>query len=164
MSNSSAWLADPARLVLAAPLVFGIHVCEEAPGFVRWFNELVYRGIDQELFLSVNVAAFLVTLLVTAAAATARTKGSALAALAWLGFLMFANAVFHITGTLAHGRYAPGTVTAAVLYLPYFPPFARAVGRRWGVGLGAEAAITLLAGAPMFIHGYLIVFRHSRLF
>jgi len=33
-----------------------------------------------------------------------------------------------------------------------------------GAGAGAEEAIAPLAGAPMFIHGYLIVFRHSRLF
>jgi hypothetical protein len=34
--------SDPSRIVLLAPLVFGVHVLEEAPGFVRWFNFIVF--------------------------------------------------------------------------------------------------------------------------
>jgi hypothetical protein len=51
-------------LVLVAPLLFILHVVEEAPGFVAWFNGLVPRGITQELFLAVNTGALLITLAV----------------------------------------------------------------------------------------------------
>jgi hypothetical protein len=39
-------LDDPARLLLLAPLVFVLHVGEEAPGFVAWFNRLVDPDIS----------------------------------------------------------------------------------------------------------------------
>ncbi len=100
--------ADPTRMILLAPVIFIAHVCEEAPGFVNWFNSLVRQGITQPLFLGVNVVALLVTLALTALAAWERNLGSMLAVLAWLGFLMFANAIFHLTGTLVHGRYSQG--------------------------------------------------------
>ena len=151
-------------MVLLAPVVFAIHVLEESPGFVNWFNSLVARGITQDLFLTVNVTAFVITTLLAALAAATAERALMIATLAWLAFLMFANAVFHIVATVVHQRYCPGVVTATLLYLPYFLWLAALVRKRFAVGLPALVPLVLLAGIPMYAHGYLIVFRGSRLF
>ena len=77
---------------------------------------------------------------------------------------MLANGLFHIVGTVALGRYCPGVVTATLLYLPFSVLFLRAIVRELGVQSLAVGFVAVLAGAPMYIHGYLIVFRGSRLF
>jgi Protein of unknown function with HXXEE motif len=165
VASMSRWSrADPSRIVLLAPLLFGVHVLEEAPGFVRWFNSLVQRGISWDLFLAVNVMAFLITLLVAGVAATAPSRVAMLVAVGWLGFLMFANAVLHLAGTAMHGRYSPGVVTATLLYLPYFGWLTSLVHRRYNIALPTLFTTTVVAGLPMFVHGYLILFRGSRLF
>src|SRR5262249_33696424 len=50
------------RLAFSLPVIFLLHVAEEAPRFVAWFNSLVARGITQPLFLTVNTVAFVITL------------------------------------------------------------------------------------------------------
>lgn len=151
-------------LALLAPIVFVIHVLEEAPTFVPWFNGLVEPDISEPLFLTVNGVAFVVTVILAAALAVTREPAVAVADLAWLGFLMFANALFHLTATVAHHRYAPGVVTAAFLYLPYFALLFAVVLRRLRVSWGVALLATVLGALPMAAHGYLIVFRGSRLF
>src|SRR5215472_6964236 len=96
---------DPAKVILLAPLVFPLHVLEESSGFVSWFNSLVARGISQELFLTVNLVAFVITVVVALTARADRHAGSLMAALAWLSFLMLANAIFHLTATVVRARY-----------------------------------------------------------
>ena len=152
------------RLALALPLVFVVHVLEEWPGFVAWFNSLVTPGITRELFLSVNLAAFTITLVVSALAASSREPIAGLVAVAWVGFLMLANGVFHLVGTLVHARYSPGVVSGTLLYLPLSFLVLRAASRELGLSGRVTAAVALLGGVPMYVHGYLIVFRGSRLF
>jgi hypothetical protein len=141
-----------------------VHVIEEAPGFVAWFNSLVTPRISQRSFLSVNGTALVITVLVAIVVATAHEPVSGLFGAAWVGFLMLANGLFHIVGTVALGRYCPGVVTATLLYLPLSLLFLRAVVRELGVPSLGVGLVALLGGAPMYIHGYLIVFRGSRLF
>ena len=159
-----AFFHDPAKAALLAPAIFVVHACEEAPGFVAWFNHLVPGGISQELFLTVNMTAFAITLLIALLTAGIGGRALLLLAVAWLSFLMFANAVFHLTGTVVHRQYAPGTVSATVLYLPYFGWFVSLIRSRCSVSAISLASITVLAGLPMYVHGYLIVFAGSRLF
>jgi hypothetical protein len=152
------------KLVLLAPFIFILHVLEEAPGFVAWFNSLVPRGITQSLFLTVNAVALTVTVAIALFVAASPDKVSGLVLAAWVGFLMLANGVLHIVGTIAHARYCPGVVTGTLLYLPYGVLLLRKTVRdlelRPGVVLGTAA----LGGVPMLVHGYLIVFQASRLF
>jgi hypothetical protein len=152
------------RLSIALPVVFAFHVFEEAPGFVSWFNSLVTPNISQRLFLLVNAAAFAITLLVALTVVVSPHPASGLLGVAWVGFLMLANGLFHIVATVVHGRYCPGAVTGALLYLPVSALFIGAVVRDLGVPPLAAAAVALLGGVPMYVHGYLIVFRGSRLF
>lgn len=146
------------------PVVFIVHVIEEAPRFVAWFNSLVTPGISQRLFLSVNGAALLITVIVAFVVATVREPVPGLIGTAWVGFLFLANGVFHIVGTVALGRYCPGVVTGTLFYLPFSFLFLRAVVRELGAPAVAVGVAALLGGGPMFLHGYLIVFRGSRLF
>jgi hypothetical protein len=151
-------------MVLVAPLVFVVHVFEEAPGFVAWFNSLVPRGITQNLFLAVNAVALTMTVLIALLVAAAPGPASGLVLAAWVGFLMLANGLFHLIGTVAHGRYCPGVVTGTLLYLPYGVLLLRGIVRESGLHAGAVLGAATLGAVPMLAHGYLIVFRASRLF
>ncbi|HWM91230.1 MAG TPA: HXXEE domain-containing protein [Thermoanaerobaculia bacterium] len=153
-----------AGLALLAPVVFVIHVIEEGPRFVPWFNSLVEPDISEPLFLTVNGVAFLITVALASALAATREPAIAVVDLAWLGFLMFANGLFHLTATVVHHRYSPGSITAACLYLPYFALLFTVVLRRLRVSWGVALLATVLGALPMAAHGYLIVFRGSRLF
>jgi Protein of unknown function with HXXEE motif len=153
-----------ARVALLAPVVFAIHVLEEAPGFVPWFNSLVKPPITQGAFVSVNLGAAVITLLLVAVVAGAPQPLPATVLLAWLALLMGANGLFHIVATAVHGRYSPGVVTAAGLYLPYFVWYFSLVVRRLRVPIPAAAVASIVGALPMLVHGYLIVFRGSRLF
>lgn len=152
------------RLAFALPVIFVLHVAEEAPGFVSWFNSLVLRHISQQLFLAVNLTAFVITVLLSLFVAAAPDRSTALLAVAWVGFLMFANGLFHAVATVAHGRYCPGVLTGVVLYLPFSCLFVRAVVKQLRVPVNLVISVMLAGGIPMFIHGFLIVFRGDRLF
>jgi len=83
---------------------------------------------------------------------------------AWVSFLMLANGLVHVVGILTHRRYSPGVITGCFLYLPLSILFMRAVARECAVSCRMVLLAALIGGVPMFIHGYLIVFRGSRLF
>jgi Protein of unknown function with HXXEE motif len=152
------------RLALLAPVIFILHVVEEAPGFVEWFNSLVEPDITGASFLTVNGTAFVITVILSGALAASREPAVAVADLAWLGFLMLANGLLHLTATVVHQRYSPGTLTAAALYLPYFAVLFAAVRSRLRVSAATALVATVLGALPMAVHGYLIIFRGSRLF
>jgi hypothetical protein len=152
------------RALMLAPPVFVIHFLEESPGFVEWFNAHVARGITPSLFWTVNITALVITLAVAAFEWLSRSGLSLTAALVWLGFLMLANAVFHVAGSLVDGRYVPGLATAVLLYLPYYFWLSVMAVKSGRVRVAALAACALLGALPMLAHGYLILFRGSRLF
>jgi len=152
------------KIVLIAPFVFILHVLEEAPGFVAWFNSLVPRGITQSSFLTVNAVALTITILITLLVAASPHPASGLVLAAWVGFLMLANGLLHLVGTIAHGRYCPGVVSGTLLYLPYGVLLLRKIVRDLELHPGVVLGIAALGAVPMLVHGYLIVFRASRLF
>lgn len=152
------------KLALFAPLVFILHVLEELPSFVTWFNSLVPRGINQGLFLTVNGVALAITVALTLLVAASPDPVSGLLLAAWVGFLFIANGLLHLVGTIAHERYSPGVVTGAILYLPYGVLLLQRIVRDLALKPGVVIGIATLGGIPMLVHGYLIVFRGSRLF
>jgi hypothetical protein len=150
-------------LILLAPLIYAAHILEEAPGYMRWVNSIVDHPFpDQGHFFAGNLPSIAITALIAVAAAITLNRAILLVMLAWLGYFMFANAIFHIVATMALRRYSPGTITAAVLYLPYFAWFF--VYMRTRVPGWLAAAVTLIFGTPMLIQGYMIVFRGARWF
>jgi uncharacterized membrane protein len=77
---------------------------------------------------------------------------------------MLANAIVHIAGGLVDWQYVPGLVTAIILYIPYYLwLFVKAL-KSERVNPAGLCAAAVLGSIPMLIHGYLIVFRGSRLF
>ena len=156
--NRIRWVA------LIAPIIFALHVAEEAPGFVEWFNSLVARGISQSLFLSVNATAFIITIILSGMLAVSRERIVATLMLAWLSFLMLTNAIFHLTATVVHDKYCPGVITGTILYLPYFAWFFWVVVRHLRIHVFVAVGAALAGSVLMAIHGYLIVFRGDRLF
>lgn len=157
-------ITDVSRALLLAPFIFIAHFLEESPGFVEWFNAHVTRGITSGLFWRVNISALVITLIVVGIEWFSRSAFSLTLALAWLSCLMMANALFHIAGGVVDRRYVPGLATAILLYIPYyFWLFIKAVkSKRVKVMVLVVAAV--LGALPMLIHGYLILFRGSRLF
>lgn len=147
-----------------APLVFVLHFLEEAPTFVEWFNAHVSRGITSELFWTVNLSALVITLTLVLVEWVSRSGLSLSLILFWLTFLMPANAILHGAGALVDGQYVPGLVTAVFLYLPYYSWLITAAVRSGRVRIPGLIVGATLASLPMLIHGYLIIFRGSRLF
>jgi len=152
------------QALLAAPAVFVCHFLEEAPGFVEWFNSHVARGISSGLFWRVNLTALVVTLILVALYWFTRSRIILVVSVAWLSFLMFANALFHLTGSVVDRGYVPGLMTAVLLYLPYCAILATYIVRNGLLGKVALTVVVLLGSTPMLIHGYLILFLGSRLF
>jgi hypothetical protein len=153
-----------ARLILPAPFIFVFHVIEEAPGFVAWFNAHVERGIIAQSFWNVNLTAGMITLLVVGITWLLPSPPSLLIGVAWLSLLMFANGLFHIVATVVDRAYAPGVVTAAVLYLPYFSWVIVKLVRGRLLGWQFILLAAIIGALTMLIHGYRIVFLGSRLF
>jgi len=152
------------RALLLAPFIFICHFLEESPGFVEWFNGHVARGITSELFWTVNVSALFITLALVCLEWFSRSAISLIPAVAWLSFLMMANAIFHVVGGAVDKQYVPGLVTALLLYVPYYSWFFIKALRSGRVKTFALVAAAVLGSLPMLIHGYLILFRGSRLF
>jgi hypothetical protein len=152
------------RALLLAPIIFICHFLEESPGFVDWFNARVARGITPGLFWRVNITALVITVVVVGVEWLSRSTSSLTVVMAWLGFLMFTNALLHVAGALVDKQYVPGLVTAIVLYVPYYSwLFVRTLESE-RVNASVLLAATVLGSIPMAVHGYLIVFRGSRLF
>ena len=152
------------RAILLAPFIFVCHFLEEAPTIVEWFNAHVARGITSGLFWRVSISALLITLTVVGMEWSSRSAFSLTLVIAWLGFLMFANAIAHIAAGLVDRQYVPGLVTAVLLYIPYYLwLFVKAMKSERVSPVGLIVA-AVLGSIPMLIHGYLITFRGSRLF
>jgi hypothetical protein len=150
--------------LLLAPLVFVAHFLEESPGFVQWFNAHVTRGITQSLFWTVNATGLLITVLLVVGYRATRSGLSMLLIIAWLSFLMLANAILHITGSILDRGYVPGLLTAIGLYLPYYGWIAAQVVRSRRLAPGLVAAAAVLGAIPMAVHGYRMLFLGTRLF
>ena len=165
MTALEAVRRPPLRLLLlAAPAVLIAHFLEEGPSFVTWFNAHVSRGITEPLFWAVNFTGLAITVGVVIVEWLSGSALSAVIAVAWLSLLMFANALFHVVAAIVDGAYVPGLVTAVLLYLPFYAwVIARTVQSRRLPRAGIVAA-AIVGALPMFAHGYLIVFRGSRLF
>lgn len=151
-------------LLLAAPVVFAVHVLEEAPGFVTWVNGHIDRDITQSSFWTVNFTALLITLAVIFFEWMSASRLSAIVVLTWLGVLMVGNAALHIGAAVVDGAYVPGVVTAILLYLPFSALVVARLVRSRRVSSSAAAVAVVLGAIPMLAHGYMILFRGTRLF
>jgi len=152
------------RTLLAAPVIFICHVVEEAPSFVSWVNAHVEPDITAQMFWNVNLSGWVITLIVTGAAWLMPSPPVFLFAAACLSFLMLANAALHLIAMLVFQSYAPGVITATLLYVPFFFWVIKKMLHTHAVERAPLLSATLLGACSMLLHGYLIVFEGSRLF
>ena len=152
------------RVMLAAPVIFVLHFLDEGTAFVTWFNAHVPRGITEQTFWTVNYSALAITIVVTVMAWVLDDAMSDLIVVVWLSFLFGANAVLHIVASIVDGAAMPGVLTAVLLYVPFYIVVMRLVIVAWRVPARILVPAALLGAAPMLLHGYLIVFKGTRLF
>jgi len=151
-------------IIILAPFIFTGHFLEESRGFVAWFNSHVSRGITSGLFWNVNITALVITVVVSITELLAPSAGSVTLIILWFSFLMLANALFHITGAIVDKLYMPGLITAIVLYLPYYFFVVSRLLKTGRIRIGWLIVLTFLGSALMIVHGFLVIFRGSRLF
>ena len=151
-------------LIILSPIIFTSHFLEESSRFVAWFNAHVQNGITSTLFWNVNISALMITVIVMSIELILPSIFSAYFVVLWLSFLMLANTIFHITGAIVDQQYMPGLVTAVILYLPYYCFIVARLLKKNRLTVGAAIVLAILGSVPMLVHGYLIIFRGSRLF
>ena len=112
---------SPQKAIQFAPIIFLIHFfVEESPNLVEWLYTVTSFLATQELFLKVNFRVLFITMLVALMVSFFCNRTTLILAIIWLSFLMFSNAIFHLTSTVVYNMYSPGSITSAILYLPYF--------------------------------------------
>jgi hypothetical protein len=152
------------RLAIALPLAFLVHVAEEAPGILQWLNARVEQDASMHLYVASGAAIFVITVAVAHLLSIARDRLAATIALAWIGFAIFGNAVYHILGTVADRAYVPGVVTAVMLYLPISALLVRATVIECRMPAWAAIGVLVAGGIPLYIHAVRVVFEGRRLF
>jgi hypothetical protein len=151
------------KLLLLAPLLFGAHVLEEAPGYLDWFNRVAKPPIIADHFLSGQIPPFLITAVLAGLAAWTSKTWALLLLLVWSTHFIFANALYHVIASIATASYSPGLITAVVLYLPFFVWF-MAYLRKQGIADWLLLLFVALFGLPMYLQTYMVSFRGMRFF
>jgi hypothetical protein len=143
------------RWVWLFPLAYGMHIAEEYwLHFPDWVSQLFRSFVSGSQFLFLN-GVFWLLMVVAVVAIRARTS------MAWLVVTLAAivgiNAALHLLGSLVTRSYSPGSITAAVLYLPLviyalrqvLPQLTRGLAlRAAALGAAIHAGVMLLAARP----------------
>ena len=139
------------------PLAYGLHIVEE-----YWFHFPAYvanlsgRHISNPQFLLIN-AIFWLFMVAAVVLVLARPSWAWL--VVTLATVLGINAALHIVSSVVTFTYSPGTVTAALLYVPLvvyalrqvLPHIRLASGLRRSTRHGHSAGVLLLAANPSFI-------------
>lgn len=145
------------HLLSLAPLVFLAHVVEEAPGLIAWMNRRFELNLTMRYFVAMSAIGLLVTVVLAVPRLDSRNHFRAIGLIAWLSFLMLANGVVHLAASLLFREYVPGTVTAGILYLPYFVAATVTICRNVGVRPGAAVLAATIGALPMLVQGISIL-------
>jgi len=124
-------MAGVEREVWLVPVVFALHVVEEAPGFTAWARRHASERYTHRDFVCNNALGMLSG--VAATAALARRPAPALAFAWYVGVLgqQIWNTAFHVGTTAAWRTYSPGLVSSMVLHpLVWLRLHTRVLGRR----------------------------------
>lgn len=140
------------RLVWAMPAAFAVHIVEEfAGGFPAWVGVVTGSPMPVPAFLLNNTAFMSVLLALTAWTSLRPGRLPAFLLLAWASGNLFWNSVFHLVTTVWLGRYSPGLVTAALLYVPLSFAVARAALREAVLTRGALAMAAGIGAGLMLL-------------
>jgi hypothetical protein len=158
--SPSAGIASPptGRWVWLFPLAYGLHIIEEyAFHFPAYIANVSGRHLSSSQFLFLNSVFWA---LMGAAVVVVLVRPSQAWLVITLATVLGINAAAHLLGSIVTAAYSPGTVTAAVLYVPLVVYALRRVlphvSRGLAVGavvLGAtiHAGVFLLAANPSLI-------------
>jgi hypothetical protein len=106
---------DPALLWLMAA-AFVLHVTEEwLGGFPQWVAGIVSRPLPIDAFFIINGAVLL--LIISGVRAAPRDESNGWIAVT-IATIALVNTAAHIAGAILSRGYAPGLVSAVVLYVP----------------------------------------------
>jgi hypothetical protein len=140
------------------PLAYGLHVAEEyAYHFPAYVSNVSGRHMSNSQFLFLNVVFWL---LMVAAIVVVLARPSHAWLVITLAAVLGINAALHLLGSLVTGTYSPGTVTAAILYVPLVvyalrrtvPNVSRGLAlRAVALGAGIHGGVLLLAANPSLI-------------
>jgi Protein of unknown function with HXXEE motif len=137
------------------PLAYGLHIAEEyAFDFPAYVANVSGRHISNPQFLFLNAVFWL---LMVAGVAVVLARPSRVWLVITLAAVLGINAAVHLLGSIVTAAYSPGTVTAALLFVPLaiyafrrvLPHVSLGLAMR-AVGLGAaiHAGVFLLAANP----------------
>ena len=140
------------------PLAYGLHIAEEyAFHFPAYVENVTGRNFSNSQFLLLNAVFWL---LMTATVVVVLARPSRMWLVITLAAILGINAMAHILGSIVTATWSPGTVTAALLYVPLvvyalrrvLPHVRRGLAAR-AVALGAafHAGVFLLAANPSLI-------------
>ena len=159
MSQSAGIASSPTGpWVWLFPLAYGLHIVEEyAFHFPAYIANVSGRHISNSEFLFLNAVFWL---LVVAAVVVVLVRPSQAWLVITLAAVLGINAAVHYLGSVGTATYSPGTVTAALLYVPLIvyalrrvlPHVSPGLAMR-GVAVGAaiHAGVFLLAANPSLI-------------
>lgn len=150
------------RLAIALPLAFLVHVAEEVPGILQWVNARVEPDLSMHLYVASAAAIFVITVAVAHLLSIARDRLAATIALAWVGFAIFGNAVYHLLTVYAEGGYVAGIVTASLIYLPVTALLIRATVLECRMPVWAAVCVTVAGGIPDYFQAMRVVFEGRR--
>ena len=159
MSPSAAIPSSPTGpWVWLFPLAYGTHVAEEyAFHFPAYLASVSGRHMSNSQFLFLNAVFWL---LMVAAVVVVLARPSHAWLVMTLAAVLGINAALHVLGSLVSATYSPGTVTAAILYVPLvvyalrrvLPHVSRGLAiRAAALGAGIHAGVLLLAANPSLI-------------
>jgi hypothetical protein len=110
------WSYRDAALLWLFVAAFAIHVAEEwVGGFPDWVANVVSRPMPHAAFLIINGVAML--LMIAGVRAAIRTERSGWIAVT-IATIALVNTLAHLAGAVLTRGYAPGLISAVVLYVP----------------------------------------------
>ena len=144
--------------VWSFPLAYGLHIAEEyAFHFPAYVANLSGRHISNPQFLVIN-AVFWLLMVATVVLVLVRPSQTWL--IVTLAAVLGINAALHIAGSIVTFTYSPGTVTAALLYVPLvvfslrriLPYLSHRVAvRAAALGAAIHAGVIVLVANPSLI-------------
>jgi len=159
MSQSTGVATPPTGpWVWLFPLALGLHIAEEyAFHFPTYVASFSGRHISNSQFVYLNIVFWL---LMVAAVAAVRARPSRAWLVVTLATVLGINATAHILGSIVTATYSPGTVTAALFFVPLVVYSIRRVLsyvsrslaiRAAALGAAIHAGVFLLAANPSLI-------------
>ena len=152
------WSYRDAPLLWLLVAAFVIHVAEEwFAGFPQWIATVAGRPVPLEAFFLINGVALALMIAGVRAAVRRESSGWIVVAIATIALI---NTLAHVGGAMLTRGYAPGLISAVVLYVPLGAlTMIRALDQASPVAVRRGVAVGALLHAAVF----LVAFAASRL-